>query len=293
MQSMTGYGFFEIQRGEDHLQVEVRSVNNRYQEIRIHLPEPSHQWEILLTGLVKERIQRGRVDLHLFYNRNLSSYSIKPDLQLAKEYLCAWKTLYHGLGIKGEIRIDTLLKKEEIFKKEKQVLHSEGLEEMIREAANKALEDLLTMRREEGEILKGELLQVVKELERLKEEMRERTPLIVEAYQKRLSGRLENLLQGRGDLICEDRLSFEVATMAERSDITEELTRVGSHLRQLEETLSLEDELQGRKIDFIAQELNREVNTIGSKAGDMEISSKVIDMKSQIDRIREQAKNIQ
>lgn len=293
MQSMTGYGFSEVHQGEYQLQVEVKALNNRYLETRIHLQEMSNRFEILLLKRVQDRIRRGRLDLYVSCNRNLSSYRVTPDLELAREYLQAWKEIYQGLGIQDTIPVDSLLSKDEIVRVERLDSHDEDFQEMMMEAVDGALDNLQKMRRKEGERLKREILQAVHKTERIRERIASCGPQIVEAYRKKLTQRLEELLQGRGDVLDEDRLAFEVAVLAERSDITEELARIDSHLSQLKETLSLQDQPLGRKIDFIAQELHREINTISAKAMDMEIVNGAMEMKSQIDGIREQAKNIE
>lgn len=293
MQSMTGYGFYETHQGDYHLQAEVKTVNNRYQETRIHLQMPSNRWEILLLKQVKERIRRGRVDLHLFCNREPVSYLVTPELELAREYLNAWRDLYEGLGIKEKISPEQLLKKDELFQVERLDNQDEELEALMRETVNGALDNLLIMRKEEGERLKGEILQAIQQLERILEEMKVRVPLVIEAYRKRLSQRMDQLVHGSEDDLDGERLAFEVAALAEKSDITEELARIQSHLCQLQETLALTDVPMGRKVDFIAQELHREANTIAAKAMDIEIINGAIDMKNHIDGLREQAKNIE
>ncbi len=289
---MTGYGFFQLQLDDYRVEVEIRSVNHRHQEIRVHLEQAFRSWEKSLYDLIKEALSRGRVDLYLTVSGQALEYEVKVDLNLARGYHQAWKSLEEELGLDEDHALSFLCQQEDLFQIRERERHDSDLEENIMSAARGALDNLLEMRKEEGRQLAEDLKSSLAEMSRLLVAIEERSPLVTEEYRQRLTERLSALTEGSFEAPDEERLAFEVAIMAEKSDISEELARIKSHLNQFEETVEQASPV-GRKLDFIAQELHREVNTIGSKAKDSLIAEAVIEMKSEIDQLREQAKNIE
>lgn len=293
IKSMTGYGVAERDLPLGKVVVEVRSVNHRYLDISLRLPRGLFTLEPTVRDLVKKWISRGRVELIMRIDPSTSTvprYRLEADTNLAVEYIHLLDTLKETLGLKGELTIDHIAGVREIVPfleaKEDTELYGEG----IASITEQALGTLDESRRKEGEALEADLMGRLEAARKLTEEIKGKAPSVVDAYRERLRERVRALLEGSD--FDERRFHQEVAYFAERSDVSEEVIRMESHLRQFESKLK-EQGPTGRGLDFILQEMNRESNTIGAKATDIDIAHKVIELKGELERMREQVQNIE
>lgn len=291
IKSMTGYG-----RGESNLpgkkfNVELKAVNHRYSEVVLRMPRSLSQFEDRIRKIIQSRIARGRVDGFCSQEEcGEKAVAVKVDKALAAAYYKAIKDLQEGLDITGSIKIKYLTDLPGVLVVEEPAENVEELWPAILEAVEAALESLIRMRETEGEQLASDLMQRIDRLVLINEQIRERSPAVVEEYREKLRTRLNDFIKD-GSLDPE-RLTAEAAVFADRSNITEETVRLESHLKQAGACLK-EGQPVGRKLDFIVQEMNREINTIGSKANDLEISRLVVEVKSEIEKIREQVQNLE
>jgi uncharacterized protein (TIGR00255 family) len=289
--SMTGFG--EVLHEEDgrSYHIEIRCVNNRYFKSSLRLPEEFAFLETPLETLLRQKLQRGSITMRL-YQRDLSA-SAAQDLNMAaiERYVAQLKSV----GTQGpEVRIDLgmlatlpgVCQPHELTERERQ--HGE---ELVYKLTEQAIERVVEMRMVEGRALAEELRQHCDLIESRVTAIMQYVPGMMNSYRDRLKSRIEELLSGSNIQLAQDDLLKEVSIYAERSDVSEELSRLMSHLQQFREGLTSR-EAAGRKMDFIAQEMLREANTIGSKAGDAEVARHVIDIKGAIDRIKEQVQNI-
>jgi len=291
IKSMTGYG-----RGESNLPgkkfiVELKAVNHRYSEVVLRMPRSLSQFEDRIRKIIQSRIARGRVDGFLSQEEcGEKAMAVKVDKELAAAYYKAIKNLQESLDITGSIKIKYLTDLPGVLAVEEPAEDIEELWPAILEAVESALESFIRMRETEGEQLASDLIQRLDRLILLSEQIRERSPVVVEEYREKLRIRLNDFIKD-GSLDPE-RLTAEAAVFADRSNITEETVRLESHLKQAGACLK-EGQPVGRKLDFIVQEMNREINTIGSKANDLAISRLVVEAKSEIEKIREQVQNLE
>ncbi len=281
VQSMTGFGSAEV----GDFRVEVRSLNHRYMDASIRLPSTLGRVEMTLREKLKQNFQRGKFDVYV----NLSGtgeVKVRLDKDAAREIHASLMALGEELGMSGEVSLDALLRWKDSFMAEEV---SYNVEDLLA-AFDKAVEGLLSMRLKEGETLAKEIRSIAQSIESRNNEISGMCPAIMGECRKKFNDRLKDLLKD-GE-VDEGRLLQEAAQLVEKSDITEELTRIRSHVDQMMSTLSNGPSV-GRKLDFLLQELNREVNTVASKTGDQKVLSHVIDMKAEIERAREQAQNLQ
>lgn len=292
LKSMTGYGKGETKRDGYHITSELKTVNHRYSNIYIHIPGYLSALESTLHKLVKDRIDRGRVDLYLNIEEDITESRHEPQInvELARRYYTELKALQESIGMDQEVSIDTLVHLPEVLKVKEAEEDEELLHGLIIETVMKALESLLQMRTHEGEELQRDLVQRLDVIEREVGEITMREPRVIEEFRTRMRERLKDLMEDK--VVDETRLAMEIAILAERSSINEELVRLRSHLGQFRMNM-VKDEPVGRKLDFIAQEMYREANTIGSKAIDAEIVNCVVTIKSEVDKIREQIQNVE
>ena len=292
LNSMTGYGRSEKQNGLFACKVEIRSVNNRFIEINTRLPKFLAALELPLKKLIKSKCARGSFDLFLSLEKEDASgadLEIKPNLGLATQYFKAIKQIKDELGLAGDMPIEVLLGVKDIIKTEPLTLDT-SQETMILETVEDALSALIKMRQEEGNHLQKDLTERLQGIHQLTRSIQERQPVVLEEYRNRLKEKIKTLTEGME--LDETRMAQETALMADRCDISEEITRLGSHLEQFSEFLKKPEPI-GRKMEFITQEINRETNTIGSKSVDFQISQNVIEIKSLLEKIREQLQNIE
>jgi len=293
IKSMTGYGVAERDLPLGKIAVEVRSLNHKYLDISLKLPRDFFPLEPKVRDLMKKGVSRGRVDLIMRIDPSTSTvtrYRLEADMSLVEEYIHLLDSIKEKFGLKGEVTLDQIAGVRELIPFLEVQKETEPYWEEIASVAEQALKALDDSRRKEGEILEADLRGRVEQSRRLMEEIKDKAPLVVDAYRVRLHERMRALLEGSD--FDERRFHQEVAYFAERSDVSEEVIRMESHLRQFESKLT-EAGPAGRGLDFIIQEMNREVNTIGAKATDVDIAHKVIELKGELERMREQVQNIE
>ncbi|MBT5470479.1 MAG: YicC family protein [Nitrospina sp.] len=290
--SMTGFGRAECQNEDYTYQAEVRSVNNRFIEINTRLPKAYADLEQPLKKLIKSYCSRGSLSLTISIansNENSGEWEVKPNLQLATQYVDALNQIRDTLGLVGEIDLKSLTGLRDIIKIEPLAIDP-AKNELILNIATEALVSLQKMKAEEGANLQKDLAQRIDAIEGHAAEIESRHPLVIVEYQDKLKERIKSLSEGLD--LDEARLAQEAALLADRCDITEEIIRLRSHLNQFRSFFNTKEPI-GRKLEFITQEINREVNTTGSKSSDITISNRVIEMKSELEKIREQVQNIE
>lgn len=293
IRSMTGFGQAERQAGGIRIQVDMKSVNHRYGETVFRMPREWLIYEDKLRKLVGNRIKRGRVDVFVTAERSGAARTeAEIDWALADSYKQAAEQLGERYRISGELSLSELLALPGLVQVRGRLQTEQETEQALTHTIEEALDELISMREKEGVHLHADL----KQRQRILTELVERTIAAashaVEQIRGRLRQRLTELLQDAETGIDENRFTMEVAILAERSNIDEELTRLQSHLSQFADMLAASEPI-GRKLDFLIQEMNREVNTIGSKAGQTELTNLVVDMKAELEKIREQAQNIE
>ena len=289
---MTGFSRYENQSEDLTCKVEIRSVNNRFIEINTRLPKSLAPLELPLKKMVKTKCARGSFDISIAIEKNGDSEAgleVNPNLPLATEYLKAFKEIQDGLGLKGEIDINTILSQRDVVKSElKKVEFS--CEDIVMQSVDRALTDLIKMREDEGKNLEKDILNQISSIETLRKSIAAKQSITIQKFQEKLNEKIKILTSGIE--IDPARIAQESALLADRCDVTEEIVRLKSHLEQFNILIASNDP-QGRKLEFLTQEINREVNTTGSKTIDLEVSSAVIEMKSCLEKIREQLANIE
>jgi uncharacterized protein (TIGR00255 family) len=269
---------------------EIRSVNHRFSEVMVRLPSGWMALEEPVKKEVRSVVKRGRADVFVTVEARLSAKEIKVNEQVAEKLVHAAKKLKEVLGLEGTLTLAEIMQLPDVLQVKEEGFHPESYEQQVLQAVKSACASLKAMRIREGEALAKDLITRVEILKDYVKEIGQRAPQVVEDYRKRLHQRLQDFLSE--GVLNADRIAAEAAIFAERSDIQEELTRLNSHLDQFLHTLS-QPEPVGRRLDFLLQEMNREVNTIGSKANDQRIGSRVVDCKSELEKMREQVQNIE
>jgi uncharacterized protein (TIGR00255 family) len=289
--SMTGYGRAELVREDVKASVEISSVNNRFCEIQFRLPKFLSSLESKLKETILSTITRGKISYTLNWEENLPIVTYaKLNEEAADVYQTIMTQLKEKYNLSGEIRVDHFLNLPDLIKVEKEEYDLGKAWEVVREITLAALEEFNSMRKSEGARLASDLKQRIDNLDVTVSEIEKLTPLNVGNYRKRLKARLSELVSGA--VVDEQRIEQEVALMAEKSDVTEECVRFKSHNQQFLTALE-EGGPVGKRLTFLLQEMNREANTIGAKASDARISQKVIFLKEEIEKIREQVQNIE
>lgn len=289
---MTGFGAAAVSGPGGRLAVEMRSVNHRFSEIQIRLPRDLAGLEDRVRAVVQGRILRGRVEVSVTReDSGRRTRVVRADTELAAAYAQALRELARTVGAAGDLTIDHLAALPDVVRVEEDRPEVDAVWPALEDAVRAAADALVAMRAAEGRRLADDLLARLDALGQAAEAIAARSRLVVEAYRDRLRTRLAELL---GDVpVDEARIATELAVVAERSDITEELVRFRSHLAQFRDTVLREDGALGRKLEFILQEMGREVNTVGAKANDLEITRQVIAMKAELESLREQVQNIE
>jgi len=288
---MTGYGRGEIQGPGGICVVEVRSLNHRYCEIAVKTPRAFAAVENRIRETVRSRFSRGRFDVHVSVDfTTVSPRQLVVDHALARQLYLALTDLGRELGLSGQVNLATLLELREVVRVEENEHNVEAVWPAIQEALDSALAGLERMRISEGEALGRDILQRIQLIEAALEQIKSRLPALLIEYRQKLEARISRLF---GDVeIDPTRLAQEVVFYTERSDVTEEMIRLNTHLTEFKKLL-LANEPMGRKLDFLLQEMNREINTTSSKIADGDVATLVVDIKSELERIREQAQNIE
>lgn len=293
IRSMTGYGQTVRQSGGLRIQVDMKSVNHRYGEVVFRMPREWLPFEDRLRKLIGNRVRRGRVDVFIMAERTGESPAgVRIDWALAGAYHQAAAQLSERFSLEGSLALSDLLSLPGVVAAEDHLDAGDETVSALTEAVSEALDQLCAMRENEGASLKADLENRLSLFGGLLEKAINLAPQAVEHQREKLRGRIQELLADTGTPLDENRFMMETAVMAERSNVDEELTRIRSHLGQLAEMLE-EAEPVGRKLDFLIQELNREVNTIGSKTAYGELTGLVVEMKAELEKMREQVQNIE
>ena len=291
IKSMTGYGSAKGVSGRLEIAVEVKSVNNRYLDCSIKIPRVYAAFEETLKAVVQKHISRGKIDVFInIDSSNANDIEIKINEPLAQAYVAALRSLASMFGLSDNISATDLSRYPDILQAEKQEADLEQVCADICAVLEDALAGFDAMRLREGEKMHGDIMARVGEIERLSNLVEELSPRTVAEYRKKLEARIRDILQTAD--IDEARILTEAALFADKTAVNEEIVRLRSHISQLREMMAANEPI-GRKIDFLIQEFNREANTIGSKGNDAEMAKSVIDMKAEIEKIREQAQNVE
>lgn len=293
IKSMTGFGRGEYNDGKRNITVEIKSVNHRYSDISVKMPRRYGFAEDKIKAAIKEKLRRGKVDVSVMVeNITENDINIKLNQPIAKQYYENLKVLQQDFQLSGDISLQLLATMPDVMKAIADVDDEEEITKAILIPVNQAADDLETMRRTEGEKLAADLKEKGKNIKTILDQIEERAPGVVKDYTIRLKERIIELLDGNATM-PEERILTEAAIFADKSSIDEEITRLNSHLDQLEKILTSGGDTQGKKLDFLVQEMNREANTIGSKANDIIITNHMLEIKSEIEKIREQVQNIE
>ncbi|OPY86700.1 MAG: hypothetical protein A4E71_01393 [Smithella sp. PtaU1.Bin162] len=291
IKSMTGFGRVETAGQGRKIVVEAKSVNHRFLEISLRMPPSLFSMELELKKKISEKIKRGRIEIFIRMEAdNTGTPEMLLNMEAARNYFAVLRRLKDEFGFTDEISLKTLVGFRDIFSQPAEVEVSPEIIKQIEKALEEALNMLVHMRQEEGIAIYKDMEQRLDVIRTILEKVKVRAPQVVLEYQKRLAERIKELTAGC--MIDDARLAQETAIMAEKSDITEEIVRMHSHISQFVELLQSK-EAEGKKIDFLLQEMNREINTTGSKNSDAEIARLVIEAKSELSKLREQAQNIE
>lgn len=291
IKSMTGFGRCEVAENNRKFTVEMKAVNHRYLDVNIKLPKALNFFESSIRSELKNYIARGKVDVFVTYeDLSESTSTVRYNREVAKEYLDYLRQMAEDFGLEDDIRVSTLSKYPEVFTMEEAGSDQEELWKELNKALKGAAEMFVDARIAEGEHLKNDLVEKLNGMLKLVDFIEERSPQLVMEYRQKLEDKVRELLQDTA--VDEGRLLTEVTIFADKVCVDEEIVRLRSHIETTKNTL-LEGGSIGRKLDFIAQEMNREANTILSKANDLEISNCAIELKTEIEKVREQIQNIE
>lgn len=291
VKSMTGFGRCEVSEGDRKMTVEMKSVNHRYLDISIKMPKKLNFFESAIRSLLKTYLQRGKVDLFITCeDLSEAKGTLKYNRELAAEYLNYLNQMAEEFGLENDIKASVLSRYPEVLVMEEAQDNEEELWKLLEQALKGACVQMVETRSKEGENLKKDLIDKLDEMLEHVAFIEERAPQIVAEYRKKLEDKVQELLSDAQ--IEESRLAAEVTIFADKICVDEELVRLRSHIEHTKAVLQEKDSV-GRKLDFIAQEMNREANTILSKANDLEVSNRAIELKTGIEKVREQIQNIE
>ncbi len=295
VKSMTGYGRGIYSGEQRSITVEVKAVNHRYCDITVKMPRKYSFAEEKIKAAAKEVLKRGKVEIGVSIdNFGKSETDVNINLDAAKRYYDALTELGQNFNLAGDgqVPLSLLAGMTDVLTTAPATEDEEVFERELLAALKEALEEISAMRAVEGEKLALDILKRADIIENTKNLITERAPKIEREYKERLQARIIELLDGSVE-IPEERLALEAAIFADKANITEEIVRLGSHIDQLRSFINSDEETVGKKIDFLVQEMNREANTIGSKSNDMDITSWMLELKAEIEKIREQVQNIE
>ncbi len=291
IKSMTGFGRAEAVTAERKITVELKSVNHRYLDLNMKMPRKLSFLEGNIRSLLKEYMQRGKVDVFITCEDYVQNrMTLKYNRELAGEYLKYLKEMEEEFGLENDVRVSALSRYPEVLTMEEQSVDEEELWESLELPLREACEKFVEARVREGEHLKKDLLEKLKGLDEKVTQVQERSPEVVQAYREKLEAKVHELLED--SQIDDSRIAAEVVLFSDKICNDEETVRLRSHISGMEKILN-EKEGIGRKLDFMAQEMNREANTILSKSSDLTVSNIAIDLKTEIEKIREQIQNIE
>lgn len=291
IRSMTGFGRGEITEDNRKITVEMKSVNHRYLDANIKLPKKLIFFESLIRNLLKKYTERGKVDIFVSYeDYSEGSEALHYNGELAAEYLKYIKQMGMELKIENDVTLTSLLRCQGIFEMKEQELNEEEIEKLLTVAFNEAAVNFVKTREIEGENLKNDLMEKLDKMAEYVSYIEERSPDIIAEYRKRLEEKVGEMLENAQ--IDDSRIAMEVTIFADKICVDEEVVRLKSHVEGMKKSLS-DGGAVGRKLDFVAQEMNREANTILSKTTDIELNNIGIELKTLIEKVREQIQNIE
>ena len=290
IKSMTGYGKSNMSKNLREYQVEIKSVNHRYLDVSVKMPRSLSYLEEEIKKAVSSKLTRGKVDVFITFNNNsLEGRDIKINTEIARMYIKELRNLAESEGIVADIPVTEISKLPDVLTIQNNQ-DDETIKNELLEVSSKAIDNLVDMRKVEGEKIAQDLLIRIQDIEEKVKKISSLSTGLIEEYVVKLNTRIKELLKDQE--IDEARLAQEVVIYADKCSIEEEVTRLNSHIYQFRELLN-SNEAVGKKLDFMIQEMNRETNTIGSKANNLEITNEVINMKTQLENIREQVQNIE
>ena len=290
IKSMTGYGRANLSENEREYQIEIKSVNHRYLDVSVKMPRQLSYLEDTIKKEISNKVKRGKIDVFITFNNNsLEGRSIKINTELAKAYIDELKKLAEKENILSDIQVTDISKYPDVLN-----IQNNQDDEIIKEEVIKtikiAIENFVEMKQVEGKKISEDLIIRLDKIQGKVEEISTLSTGLIDEYIVKLEARIKEILKNQE--IDQARLAQEVVIYADKCSVEEEITRLNSHIMQFKNLLN-SDEAVGKKLDFIVQEMNRETNTIGSKANNLDITNRVIDLKTEIENIREQIQNIE
>ena len=289
---MTAYGRGEHSEGDTTFTAELKSLNNRYRDVILRIPKTFQALEDEIRSQIASKVRRGRIEVSIQMEKNATEteYDLELNLPLVKSLIQIFGELNEKFGLDDKIAPETLCQMRDVILYKPHDVDIDEARPALQEVIRLALDSLDKMKRVEGQAMEKDFLKRLKLIEIYLDEIEERAPTMVEAYQKRLKEKIHNVSPDME--LDESRLMQEVAIFADRCDITEEIVRLRSHLKQFHNYMSVDDSI-GRRLDFLIQEINREVNTISSNSSDSFISAKVVEVKGELEKLREQVQNVE
>lgn len=291
MKSMTGYGKGEAAGANRKVTIEIKSVNNRFLDINTRFPKSLSYVEDVVKKKIQEVVKRGTLDVYYTYEvTGETDKVVETDVPLAAEYLTAMRKIRDEFGLPDDITTMSLVRMQDVLVVTAAEENRDEIKVLFESAAAEAVRSLDAMRTTEGKSVQADLAKLVGNIIVSLKKVVVRAPSVVTEYKEKLSKRIADLLDSPA--IDEARIATEVAVFADKCDINEEISRLTSHIDQFTKALE-SSEPQGRRLDFLSQEMNREINTMGSKANDLELSKLVIEMKNELEKIKEQIRNVE
>ena len=293
VKSMTGFGRSEYTDDKRVITVEIKSVNHRYCDISVRMPRRYSFAEEKIKSTVKETVRRGKIEVSIMVeNTSDDDVNIKLNTAIARQYVDSLNELKSALGMDDPIRLEYIASMPDVLKSVPDVEDEEEITRLLCGTVSDAVKRHDEMRRTEGEKLSEDILMRGSMIAGLVKEIEARSPETVNEYAEKLKARITEMIGG-SIVATEERILLEAAVFADKVNVTEETVRLASHIQQLESIITNSSQPDGKKLDFLVQEMNREANTIGSKANDLEITNRVLAIKSEIEKIREQVQNIE
>jgi len=291
--SMTGFGRGEYSNEAFNITLEIKSVNNRYCDILVKMPKKLNVFEERIKNTIKSHLSRGRIDVYINIEEKAhDNYDVVANYDVLDKYVKVYREMISRYALDEDINIGMISRLQDGIEVSYKECAEEDYWEVIEPALNEAIERIKVMRKTEGEKLKSDVLEKVAHIEVVLAQIETFSPEILETYKQKMRERIKELLSELNATMDENRIANELAVYADKTNINEEIVRIHSHLAQIKTILEASEPI-GRKLDFLIQELNREVNTIGSKSPDIDISNMVIALKSDIEQIREQIQNLE
>lgn len=291
MRSMTGYGRAERTDGNLDVIIEIKSVNHRYFEFSSRIPKAYGYIEMPLKKFIKEHVNRGKIEVTVFiYHPDGKKAEVSLNKELAQGYIEALRSIKDEMSLDDDLSLSSLIRFTEIFNVKDVMEDEQPVVDLVLETASEALEAFIAMREKEGAVLKEDISSKLDNVKGLVKKIQVRAPSLTESYFDRLRSKIENVLASEN--FDKQRIITEAAIFSEKVAVDEEVVRLHSHVIQMKEIINTNGAI-GKKLDFIIQEMNREANTIGSKAMDVDITKTVVDLKSEIEKIREQIQNVE